>query len=107
MNLCSRLRKAAQKLRVKAKGSGSRAGIVFFDAVLLINFLLQQTAEPPHCAFGYSLAWHDLQAAPQVRNKMKISEGRKYLNENLKALQPAEWQPVHTCFCRCRTGSYY
>lgn len=59
MNLCVRLRKAAQKLRVKAKGSGSRAGAVVFDALLLINFVLQQTAEPPHCAFGSSLAWHD------------------------------------------------
>lgn len=71
-----------------------------------INFVLQQTGEIPHCAFGSSLVWHDSQAEPQVTAKMKISGG-KYLDENLKASQPAEWQPVHACFLRFWTGSYY
>lgn len=70
---------------------------IVFDAVLPIYFVLQQTAAAPCCAFGPSLARHDLQVAPQVRTEMKISEGGEYLDENLKASQPAEWQPACVC----------
>lgn len=100
----------AKKSSTEAQSEGKEGVVreqVVFDAFLLINFVLQQTAVPLHCAFGSSLTWHDSQAVPQVRTEMKISEGGKYLDENLKRSQAAEWQPVHAWFFRCWTGSYY
>lgn len=99
-------KKSSTEAQSEGKGGVVREQVVF-DAFLLINFVLQQTAVPLHCAFGSSLTRHDSQAVPQVRTEMKISEGGKYLDENLKRSQAAEWQPVHACFFRRWTGSYY
>lgn len=107
MNLCVRRREAAQKLSVKGKGVVREQVPPCLMQFCLLTFFCRRQSNPRIVHSGPAWLCMTHRRRLGFEPKMKISEGGESRDENLKALQAAEWQPVHNCFFRCWTGTYY